>query len=59
MERGRDHEVRDPYIVNVEGLLTPSSVWLADARTGAVSKLKSRQAQFDASRDTVEQLEAS
>jgi prolyl oligopeptidase len=44
--------------VNVEGFLTPSSVWLADARTGSVSKVKSRRAQFDASRDTVEQLEA-
>jgi prolyl oligopeptidase len=44
--------------VNVTGFLTPSSVWLADARTGAVSKVKSRRAQFDASRDTVEQLEA-
>ncbi len=43
--------------VNVEGFLTPSSVWLADARTGSVSKVKSRRAQFDASRDTVEQLE--
>jgi prolyl oligopeptidase len=44
--------------VSVEGFLTPSSVWLADARTGTVSKVKSRRAQFDASRDTVEQLEA-
>ncbi|HEY2378299.1 MAG TPA: prolyl oligopeptidase family serine peptidase [Gemmatimonadaceae bacterium] len=50
----RGHEA----FVNVEGFLTPSSVWLADARTGAVSKVKSRRAQFDASRDTVEQLEA-
>ena len=44
--------------VNVQGFLTPSSVWLADARTGAVSEVKSRRPQFDASRDTVEQLEA-
>ena len=43
--------------VDVEGFLTPSSVWLADARTGSVSNVKSRRAQFDASRDTVEQLE--
>jgi prolyl oligopeptidase len=43
--------------VDVEGFLTPSSVWLADARTGSVSKVKSRRAQFDAPRDTVEQLE--
>ena len=44
--------------VNVQGFLTPSSVWLADARTAAVSIVKSRRAQFDASRDTVQQLEA-
>ena len=44
--------------LNVTGFLTPSSVWLADARTGSVSKVKSRRPQFDASRDTVEQLEA-
>jgi prolyl oligopeptidase len=43
--------------IDVEGFLTPSSVWLADARTGSVAKVKSRRAQFDASRDTVEQLE--
>lgn len=44
--------------VNLQGFLTPSSVWLADARTGAVSMVKSRRPQFDASRDTVQQLEA-
>jgi len=44
--------------IDVNGFLTPSSVWLADARSGAVSKVKSRRAQFDASRDTVQQLEA-
>lgn len=44
--------------VTVTGFLTPTSIWLADAKTGAVSKIKSRRAQFDASRDTVEQLEA-
>jgi prolyl oligopeptidase len=44
--------------VNVQGFLTPSSVWLADGRSGSVSMVKSRRPQFDASRDTVEQLEA-
>jgi prolyl oligopeptidase len=48
----------DDAFVSVEGFLTPSSVWLANARTGAVSSVKSRRSQFDASRDTVEQLEA-
>ncbi len=44
--------------INVTGFLTPSSVWLADARTGAVTKVKSRRDQFSVSGDTVEQLEA-
>jgi prolyl oligopeptidase len=44
--------------VTVTGFLTPSSVWLTDARSGAASMVKSRRPQFDASRDTVEQLEA-
>ena len=44
--------------VNVTGFLTPNSVWEADATGGSVSKLKTLPAQFDASRDTVEQLEA-
>ena len=44
--------------VSVTGYLTPSSVWLADARTGAVTTIKTLPAQFDASGDTVEQLEA-
>jgi prolyl oligopeptidase len=51
-QRGND------AFVNVQGFLTPSSVWLADGRTGTVSMVKSRRSQFDASRDTVEQLEA-
>ena len=44
--------------VNVTGFLTPSSVWLADASSGAVASVKAIGAKFDASRDTVEQLEA-
>ena len=44
--------------VNVTGFLTPSSEWLADARSGAVASLKAIGPKFDASRDTVEQLEA-
>jgi prolyl oligopeptidase len=45
-------------LVGVSGFLTPSSVWLADARKGQVTEIKSMPAQFDASRDTVEQFEA-
>ena len=44
--------------VNVTGFLTPSSVWLADASSGAVASVKAIGPKFDASRDTVEQLEA-
>jgi prolyl oligopeptidase len=44
--------------VSVTGFLTPSSVWLADASTGAVASVKAIGPKFDASRDTVEQLEA-
>ncbi|HWJ24290.1 MAG TPA: prolyl oligopeptidase family serine peptidase [Gemmatimonadaceae bacterium] len=44
--------------VNVSGFLTPSSVWLVNARSGSAVSIKSQRPQFDASRDTVEQLEA-
>src|SRR5947207_3962019 len=33
--------------VDVEGFLTPRSVWLADARTGSVAKVKSAGAELD------------
>jgi prolyl oligopeptidase len=45
-------------LVNVTGFLTPSSVWLADAQAASISVAKTLHAQFDASRDTVEQREA-
>ena len=45
-------------LVNVAGFLTPSSVWLADAQAASISVAKTLRAQFDASRDTVEQREA-
>jgi len=44
--------------VQLTGFLTPSSVWLADAQTGTATSVKSISPKFDASRDTVEQLEA-
>ncbi len=40
--------------VTVEGFLDPTALWLADA-DGAVAKVKSLPARFDASRDVVEQ----
>jgi len=48
----------DVAFVSVAGFLQPSSVWLANAKTMAVSKIKSVVPKFDASRDVVEQLEA-
>ncbi|HEY8310013.1 MAG TPA: prolyl oligopeptidase family serine peptidase, partial [Gemmatimonadaceae bacterium] len=45
-------------LLSVTGFLTPSSVWQVDARTGALTSIKSLPAQFDATRDTVEQFEA-
>ncbi|HVX41608.1 MAG TPA: prolyl oligopeptidase family serine peptidase [Gemmatimonadaceae bacterium] len=44
--------------LSVQGFLTPSSVWLADARTGNATSVKAISPKFDASADTVEQLEA-
>src|SRR5262249_13560975 len=43
---------------NVAGFLTPSSVWLADSHAASIAVAKTLGAQFDASRDTVEQREA-
>jgi prolyl oligopeptidase len=45
-------------LLSVTGFLTPSSVWLVDAQSRALSAIKSLPAQFDASHDTVEQFEA-
>ncbi|HYW50869.1 MAG TPA: hypothetical protein VE861_09695, partial [Gemmatimonadaceae bacterium] len=44
--------------IGITGYLTPSSVWLADAGTFAVSQVKSLAPRFDASRAEVQQLEA-
>ena len=52
-----DQSGSDAFI-GVAGFLTPSSVWLANAGRGDVVQLKSVSPKFDASRDTVEQLEA-
>jgi len=38
-----------------EGFLDPTSLWLADADTGAVAKVKTLPARFDASKDVVDQ----
>ena len=42
----------------VTDFLTPSTLWLYDGATGALERIKSAPARFDASRPVVEQLEA-
>ncbi len=44
--------------LNVSGFLTPSSLYLADAETGALAQVKSLPPKFDAEGLEVEQLEA-
>jgi prolyl oligopeptidase len=44
--------------VSVSSFLTPTSLWLADAGTGALKTIKATPPKFDASADVVEQLEA-
>jgi prolyl oligopeptidase len=44
--------------IGVSGFLTPSSLWLGDAATGALKQIKTLPAKFDASADVVEQFEA-
>lgn len=48
----------DRAFVSVTGFLTPSSLWLADLGTGALTTVKTLPARFDASHDMVQQLEA-
>ncbi|MGO9340196.1 MAG: prolyl oligopeptidase family serine peptidase [Terracidiphilus sp.] len=48
----------DRFFVNVEGFLTPPSLWLGDAGDGTFALAKSQKPQFDASGDVVEQLNA-
>jgi len=44
--------------LSVSGFLTPTTLWSLDAATGAVAEVKALPTQFDASRDVVEQYEA-
>ncbi len=43
---------------SVTGFLTPTSLWLADLSSGAIARVKSLPARFDASHHVVEQFEA-
>jgi prolyl oligopeptidase len=51
-------EVTDTFFLSITGFLTPSSLWLGDATTASLKLEKTAPAQFDASNDVVEQLEA-
>jgi len=55
---GSASETDDKVFVSVTGYLNPSSLWLADAATGAVEQVKSMPAKFDATGMMVEQHEA-
>jgi len=48
----------DKTFVAVTSFLTPTSLWLADASTGALNEIKTTPPKFDASADVVEQFEA-
>jgi prolyl oligopeptidase len=48
----------DLFFLGLEGFLTPPSLWLGDAAKGSFVQAKSQKAQFDASGQVVEQLEA-
>jgi len=48
----------DDAFVTVTGFLTPSSLWLANVRSGGIAMVKTSPSKFDASREVVEQLQA-
>jgi prolyl oligopeptidase len=48
----------DEAFLGVTGFLQPSSLYLFNVKTGALTKVKQLPAKFDASRDVVEQYEA-
>ena len=52
-----DHRGHQAFL-RVTGFLTPASLWLVDLQSGRVDSIRSAPANFDSSRDTVEQREA-
>jgi prolyl oligopeptidase len=46
----------DSLFVNVEGFLTPNSLWLADGAAGTAAQVKALPARFDAATHVVEQF---
>jgi prolyl oligopeptidase len=55
---GSSDDKSNLVFANVSGFLTPSSVWLTDAKSGSLATVKSLPAKFDAAKDVVEQFEA-
>jgi len=55
---GDSSKGKDQVFVSTQGFLTPPTLSLADASTGALTGLKSAPAKFDASTHVVEQFEA-
>ena len=51
-------DTNNQFFLQLDGFLNPSSLWLGDAGTGTAKEAKTLPAQFDASQDIVEQLEA-
>jgi prolyl oligopeptidase len=58
IDSGTASRTDDRFFLGLQGFLTPPALWLGDAADGSFVLAKSQKAQFDASRDVVEQLEA-
>ncbi len=58
IDSGTASRTDDRFFLGLQGFLTPPALWLGDAADGSFSLAKSQKAQFDASSDVVEQLEA-
>jgi len=52
------NDTDEKFFLGITGFLTPSSVWLGDAGTASMELAKTEPTLFDASKDVVEQLEA-
>ena len=46
------------FFLSLTGFLTPTSIWMGDATKATAAVIKSQPAQFDGSKDVVEQYEA-
>ncbi len=55
---GTTDQMNDRFTINLDGFLTPASIWLGDAGDGSLRQIKTQRPLFDASNMVVEQLEA-